>query len=376
MALMPAVAFADSKAVSVRCVDAIQKSMAALPDGPVLLNSFIVNVGPEPGDFDVTQANAAYVYDNALAGLALLASGDRAGAERIGSALELAQNQDRYWHDGRLRNAYQAGSMSQPAKLPGWWDAKSKVWREDPYQVGSQTGPVAWAMLLWTALGQTKAANRAADWLDDQLRAPQGYYGGFYGFEPNPIKLDWQSTEQNTDLMAVFGKLGRSDDANHARAFVAEMYDKVRGEFNAGVSPNGTRNPLLAADAGVWPYLAGAGEPRAARRAIEDLRTGSGIGFSSADHGIWLEGTAFAALALSKLDPGLAKTFLQTIKENISPCGYVYATVADVLSTGLTVGPSLNHNTPEKPFIYYRRPALAPTAWAVLAGLEVNPLAR
>jgi len=375
IALMPAVALAADKALSTRCIEAIQKFMAAMPDGPVLLNSFIVDAGPALSDFDVTQANAAYVYDNALAGLALLVSGDRNNADRIGAALELAQNHDRFWKDGRLRNAYQAGSMSAPAKLPGWWDVQAKAWREDPYQVGSQTGPMAWAMLLWAALGQTDAANRAGDWLDDQLRASQGYYGGFYGFEPSPLRLTWQSTEQNTDLFSVFRKLKRMDDENHARIFVERMFDSKSGQFNAGTTPDGSINPLLAADAGIWPYLSGIGQPNSALTAVHQLRNGKGIGFSGASRGIWLEGTAFASLALENSNPVLAAAFLETVEGNISPSGYVFATVSDSLSTGLTVGPSLQPHTPEKPFNYYRRPALAPTAWAVLAGLEVNPLA-
>ena len=195
-----------------------------MPDGPVLLNSYIVETGPSRADFDLTQANAAYVYDNALAGLLLLAAGHADEAGRIGQALAIAQAHDRFWKDGRLRNAYQAGAVAAPAKLPGWWDAKAGHWAEDPYQVGSQTGPVAWAMLLWSALGMRAPADAAGDWLNAQLRAPNGYYGGFYGFEPSPLKLTWQSTEQNTDLYAVFRKLGRGADAAHAGGFVQAMF--------------------------------------------------------------------------------------------------------------------------------------------------------
>lgn len=350
--------------------------MAAMPAGPVLLNSFVVETGPQPGDFDLTQANAAYVYDNALAGLALLAGGDRAGAARIGAALEMAQTHDRFWHDGRLRNAYQAGLMTAPAKLPGWWDANASTWREDAYQAGSQTGPVAWAMLLWAALDQVDAANRAGNWLDDQLRAPTGFYGGFYGFEPNPLKLVWQSTEQNTDLFAVFGRLGRAEDAGHAKSFVEAMFDRAKNTFNAGLSPAGAVNELQAADAGIWPFLAGLASAVSAQQAVNALRRGPGLGFSSASAGTWLEGTAFAALALQRINPGLAKQFLGAVEKNMAPDGYIYASIEPELSTGLTVGPAFQPNTPEKPFQYYRRPSLAPTAWAVLAGLEVNPLAR
>jgi hypothetical protein len=358
-----------------RLIAAVRDAVAAGPAGPLLLNSFIVEPGPSKSDFDVTQANAAYVYDNALAGLALLAAGDRDSAARIGQALEIAQNHDRFYKDGRLRNAYMAGAMTAPAKLPGWWDAAAGQWREDPYQVGSQTGPVAWAMLLWAALGQTSAANRAGDWLDDQLRAGAGYYGGFYGFEPAPLKLTWRSTEQNTDLFAAFTRLGRAEDAAHAKHFVAAMSDAGTGTFIAGTAPDGARNPLLAADAGTWPYLAGLGAPRSAQTAIEKLRHGNGIGFSAASGGIWLEGTAFAALVLKRQNNPLAEKFSATITANIAGNGYVYATADEILSTGLTVGPSLQPGVPAKKFNYYRRPALAPTAWAALAALDVNPLA-
>lgn len=375
MACMPAAAFAAQTSLAGRCKNAIQMAMAQLPPGPILLNSFVVDTGPNKSDFDITQANAAYVYDNALAGLALLASGDRAGAARIGRALELAQQQDRYWKDGRLRNSYQAGPMSDPAKLPGWWDETAKTWREDPYQVGSETGPVAWAMLLWTKLGQTDAANRAGNWLDDKLRAAKGYYGGFYGFEPNPMKLTWQSTEQNTDLFVAFRNLARHDDQNHAGQFVTGMFDKSRGLFNAGEAPNGDANTLLAADAGIWPFLAGLGSAASARSAITSLRRGPGIGFSAASGGTWLEGTAFASLAMQKLDTKTSHGLMTTVDQNIAPVGYVYATVQSELATGLTVGPALQPNKPEQPFNYYRRPALAPTAWAILASLAVNPLA-
>ena len=371
VAALPAMAVADEAGLAARCVGAIRAALAALPPGPALLRSYVVRTGAGASDFDVTQANAAYVYDNALAGLALLAAGHGAEARRIGTALALAQGNDRYWHDGRLRNAYQAGPMASPAKLPGWWNAKAGAWAEDPYQVGAEAGPVAWAMLLWAALGMAAPANAAADWLNRTLLAATGYYGGFYGFEPDPLKLTWQSTEQNTDLAAAFVKLGRKADAAHAARFVAAMFDPKAGRFDAGLSPAGTRNPLLAADAGIWPFLAGLGSAASAQAAIKALRRGGGIGFSAASASAWPEGTAFAALA----EPALRPAFLATIAGQISPSGYVYASVTPELSTGLTVGPALLPGQPEQPFNYFRRPALSATAWTALAAMRVNPLA-
>lgn len=372
--LAPATCFAQEPALGSCCIAAIRAALAALPAGPALLASYIVKTGSESSGFDLTQANAAYVYDNALAGLALAAAGYGQEAARIGEALAIAQARDRFWTDGRLRNAYQPGPMTQPAKLPGWWDAEAARWQEDPYQAGSQTGPVAWAMLLWMVLGMIAPANRAGDWLNRQLRARTGYYGGFYGFEPNPSKLTWQSTEQNTDLFAAFTKLRRPDDAAHAGDFVRAMFDPARAVFDAGTAPDGSRNPLLAADAGTWPYLAGLGSAGSAETAIAGLRRGAGIGFSAASSSIWPEGTAFAALALQRIDPAQATDFLATVEAQISPSGFIYAAVSDRLGTGLDVGPPAPGQLP-MPFDYFRRPALAPTAWAALSALERNPLA-
>ncbi|MDE2238885.1 MAG: hypothetical protein KGJ73_03015 [Rhodospirillales bacterium] len=355
-------------------VQAILGQMAALGDGPVLLNSYLVNTGPGADAFDLTQGNAAYVYDNALAGLLLLAAGHKPEALRIGHALTIAQAHDRKFTDGRLRNGYAAGPMTIPAKLPGFWNQKTNQWDEDPYQVGTDTGPVAWAMLLWAALGMTTPANKAGNFLDEQLRAPMGYYGGFYGYDPSQQKLTWESTEQNLDLAVAFKKLGRAEDSGHAAAFVHAAYDAQAGLFKTGLTPSGKPGAMVAADAGIWPYLAGLGDAASAANAIKALRHGAGIGFSSAGQGIWLEGTGFAALALKRMKNPLAEIFLQTISANISPQGYVYATVSPMLSTGLTVGPALQKNVPVQPFNYYRRPSLSATSWAGLAALEVNPL--
>jgi hypothetical protein len=372
-AVAPAAAFARDAGLAGRCIGAIQSALAPMRPGPALLRSYITDTGPATTDFDLTQANAAYVYDNALAGLALLAAGDRNAAVRIADALVLAQNNDRFWKDGRLRNAYQAGQFTVPAKLPGWWSEKANAWQEDPYQVGSQTGPIAWAMLLWTALGYQQAANRAGDWLNANSKAPSGYYGGFYGFEPNPQKLLWQSTEQNTDLYVAFTKLGRTADAAHAAAFVHAMFNPRASLFNAGTNPNGSPNPLLAADAGTWPYLAGLGSARSAATAIGTLQRGPGVGFSTASKTIWPEGTAFAALALQNQQDPKSTAFLATLASQISPSGYIYSATASNLATGLMVGPPAPGEAPMA-FNYYRRPALAPTAWAAMSAMKYNPL--
>jgi len=64
--------------------------------------------------------------------------------------------------------------------------------------------------------------------------------------------------------------------------------------------------------------------------------------------------------------------FLTTVEQQISPSGFIYAATS-TLSTGLTVGPPPPGRSPVA-FNYYRRPALAPTAWAALSAMGYNPL--
>jgi hypothetical protein len=263
--------------------------------------------------------------------------------------------------------------MTIPAALPGWWDADAKAWREDAYQAGSPTGPIAWAMLLWLALDNRAPAELAAGWIVSRLRPERGYEGGFYGFEPDPIPLTWRSTEQNTDLFAAFRRLGLTEPAAHAADFVHAMFNPDTRLFNAGTTPEGKPNPLLAADAGIWPYLAGLGTPASALAAIERLRRGDGIGFSEVSRTLWPEGTAFAALSLKRLNPPLASRFEASVAAERSAQGFVYSAADARLATGFAVGPPIP-GQPSQAFLYYRRPALAPTAWAALCASGTNPL--
>ncbi|HEX7390582.1 MAG TPA: hypothetical protein VF286_10755 [Acidiphilium sp.] len=367
-------------------IRAIFGRLDKIPHGPALLASY-PDTATNAGFSKFAPANdtAAYVYDNALAGLVLLAGGHALAASRIADALVLAQTHDPVFHDGRLRNAYRAGLMTKSAALPGWWDAAAKRWDEDPYQVGSETGPVAWAILLWTALRDAgvngdhydAAAQRAAGWIVTQCREKSGFSGGVFGFPPHPQKLLWRSTEQNTDLTVAFTRLGMTADAAHATSFVSAMRDPATGLFAAGLTPDGARNRLIAADANLWPYLAGLTGSAAITPTLRTLgwpRTNpEGIGFSAASRGIWSEGSAFAALALRRAgQTHLAARFLSTLGQQRSSDGYLFTTNRKSLATGLTVGPGADSSK----FAYYRVPALAPTAWAALASLGVNPLQR
>ncbi len=360
---------------------ALSARVAAL-GGPGLLRSYDV---AGAGDFDRTQANCAYVYDNAVVGLALLAAGDAAGARRIGAALVQAQQTDRFWHDGRLRNAYRAGPAEPgPYKLPGWWDAAAGRWMEDGYQAGTATGVVAWAMLLWIGLADRghgevfrAAAQHAAGWIQTQ-RAPRGYAGGVIGFEPSPQRLAWVSTEHNVDVAAAFAALGRGEAAAHARDFVAGMWQVGQGRFAIGVRPDGGLNDGSAVDANLWPLLTAFACPAwqpalawvLARHGLPP-NAPAGVDFNTDRDGIWLEGTAITGLACQRLGVD-ASRLMATLRAQTSPGGLIYAATTPTLTTGLSTG--LDNAAPD--FLYFRRPHIAPTAWAVLAQLCATPFPR
>lgn len=382
-------------------IDALRATLDAIPSGPALLASYPDRAANARfPDFAPANDTAAYVYDNALAGLALFAAGDLLRAARIGDALAIAQGHDPDFRDFRLRNAYRAGPMrvhhssilgghGLPASrgnidLAGWWDAKGGHWAEDPYQLGSEAGPIAWAILLWTALAHAgvnidryeTAAGRAADWIAATCRAPHGFTGGRFGYGTHQLHLRWVSTEQNTDLAVAFARLRRRTAATHAAGFVAAMREPGKNLYAAGLTPEGQRNGLIAADANLWPFLAGLTGDETVAPAIAALgrpaANPAGIGFTSASAAAWIEGTAFALLALRRagMAPALATRFAATLAAATTPTGYLRATTGDAVATGLKVGPGVD----ARAFVYYPVPALAPTAWAALLASNHNPL--
>ncbi|MGH7067635.1 MAG: hypothetical protein ACREFO_16895 [Acetobacteraceae bacterium] len=362
-----------------RWITPIRAAAAGL-GGPGLIASYVVRRGAAARAFDRVQARAAFTYDNALAGLALIAAGERELAFDIGEALRIGQRGDRRGFSGRVRNAYQPGRMTDPPKLAGWWDDGAGRWREDSYQTGSSSGVLAWTMLLWQALDRAAGAShfaealtRASGWLAGQ-RAAAGFAGGLLGDGGSALRF--VSAEENLDIGVALRELGDNALAAHALSFVRSMWDPRQGRFEAGLTPAGQRNFLAAADANLWPQIA-AGMPAHLRPALRFVLTRlgqhqgalSGIGFSAGFAGIWLEGTAFATLALRLVrNEALAERFAATLAAETSAGGLLYACSTPALETGLaTAGPG------SKPFLYFRRPALAPTAWAVLASLETSP---
>jgi hypothetical protein len=356
--------------------------IAAAPAGPAFLASY-----PTAGDGPLK--DTAFLYDNAAATIALVACNDVLAARRIGDAILFAQIRDRAWHDGRLRNAYAAGSFSAPLKLSGWWDPYKNRWLEDRYQVGSDTGNMAWAMLALLALDRATndpryraGAVRLGAWLERwrDTRGPGGFTGGTFGHEPSPDALQWKSTEHNTDLAAAFTALAETTGDKHwlaqahaAEAFVRAMWMPDRTRFAVGTATDGaTPNPLLALDAQIWPLLALRDTARytsVLATVRRDLSQSNGYAYSEARDGLWTEGTAQVAL-LANLSgrPREAADLGKVIATMRTKDGGYYASSTSALPTGFMLD-----TDPTKPREYFHIVHLAALAWAALAERRFDP---
>jgi hypothetical protein len=360
------------------------RTMASQPAGAVLLASY-------PSERSGALSKAAFTYDNAAAAIALVACGRVDQARRIGEALLLALDHDRYWHDGRLRNGYAAGAIgAEPLRLAGWWDVKSQRWLEDGYQAGSDSGNMAWAMLALLTLDAASGdqryrtgALRLAQWVEGALdtRGAGGFIGGYLGNEPVPQRQRWKSTEHNTDLVAAFDRLGSVTGDAHwrqraalAASFVNAMWNSGCGCFAVGTGEDGeTVNPLLALDAQVWPLMALPGMVK--KRAVvvqgidKDLRFQSGYTYSHAGGGLWVEGTAQMAVLQQLLhhEPQ-ARALRVAIDTQRTANGGYYASGAAATPTGFMLA-----TDPTVPRVYFRLEHLGAAAWAALADRGYNP---
>ncbi|OGF58663.1 MAG: hypothetical protein A2Y62_03925 [Candidatus Fischerbacteria bacterium RBG_13_37_8] len=353
-------------------------------------------------DFDMIMRNAAFTYDNSVALIAFLASGDLKRARLIADALVYAQKHDRYFEDNRIRNAYQGGDLIlwpgwipngkiNTARMPGWYDKCQEKWLEDEYQVSTATGNVAWAMLALIAFYEVAGENQYLDavrdfgqWVESNCRDARGnggYTGGFQGWEkPGQIKLMYKSTEHNIDLYSAFRKLyfitGEKkwyERALHARKFFLSMWDKNDGKFWIGTLDDGTtiNKSVIPVDVQAWALLALGTESlkyiKALTYAENHLKVGNGFDFNQDCDGIWLEGTAQMAAAyyyVGQTEKGdLLVSFLRGMQD---ASGGFPAANKDGLTTGLDLPDG-------SPWLYYKRLHVGATAWFILAEKHINP---
>jgi hypothetical protein len=365
---------------------------------------------PSPvGIFDLANRQVAYTYDNALALLAFLAEGSEDSLRRarlIGDAFAYAtaSGHDRFYDDGRVRDAYAAGDLTVApgwtpngragtVAIPGYYDEPRKVFVEMG-QDGISTGNNAWAMLALLALhrrtGEPRyldAARRIAQFVL-RFRNDQGTYQGFRGGldhpeAPSPVQRPWASTEHNLDLFAAFSLLapldpagGWTSQADHARQLVEAMWDESQGCNLTGTTDPAARNPSpLPEDVQSWAVLA---LPDALRlhpgllacAEHNHLTTDAGFrgfDFNEDKDGVWFEGTAHMAAAYRRAGrPQDADAFIATLgrAQGTPPFGDgngIAAASRDGLTTGFTGN------------FYFLRLHIGATAWAALAQLAFNP---
>ena len=344
-------------------------------------------------DFERTMQDVAFTYDNAVAALAFIASGDQQRSQQIVDALVYAQNHDRFYKDDRIRNSYRAGKLAASdgrVLLPGWYDTKANRWVEDEFQVSTHTGNVAWAMLALLGYYETyggqpylASAERMGEWVEQHCRDSRGvggYIGGYSGWEPSPNVLRYKSTEHNLDLYAAFWRLysitsnsAWKERANAAKKFVLSMWDEEEGKFWTGTKLDGVtvNRETIPLDVQAWAplVLREEGKPywQALDYAQKKLRVGDGFDFNQDRDRIWYEGTAQMAVAYQYTgQPDKSKPLLSTLLAAQDASGGIPAVNRDGLTTGFALPTG-------EPWFYFHRLHVGATAWMVFAEKGVNP---
>jgi hypothetical protein len=266
----------------------------------------------------------------------------------------------------------------------GWWNSTDQRWREDAYQVGTATGNVAWAGLALITLAETtkderfrQAAQKLGHWIvANTMDKKGGFTGGIFGDVNASTKETWKSTEHAADLAALFARLKMPEAHRHARQFLTFVFDKRAGHFPTGLGTDGEtiNNATSGLDAQLWPLLLpdAAVEWQSALGYAEKAHgVPGGFDFNDDRDGLWLEGTAQAALVYRYLGRAAdADRALGEVAKHVSPGGYIWATREPEITTGLAIGP----DSVTDDFRYYRLPHLGATAWAALAANGWNPL--
>src|SRR5258708_2251539 len=358
--IAPSTAKTDRKDVSTKYCNALARAVASAGNGggAVFVRSY--EPGSDEAGLPLGLASTAFVYDNALAAIALVACGDVHNATLIGDALSAATRKDRTFADGRVRNAYRAGRVDEGAPLlPGWWDDRSKIWAEDPAQDGTSTGNVAWAALALLTLHQATAntsylsdAERLLDWMIGNVSSGSGFRGGFHGYDPQQTKLSWMSTEHNADVYAVATWLFRLTADSRFQAAASEARRLLDRTFQNNHFLLGTKNDgsladdsMLALDVQLWPWMAAPDGPSKWRAALDfaakNLSVDDGFDFNGDRDGIWVEGTAQASLAYRIAgDRVRGEQLLMGLEQDRTQSGLLNATRKPRLTTGLSLDPT------------------------------------
>jgi hypothetical protein len=397
---------------------------------------------PDHGTIRLTQSytdqaglfSTAFTYDNALAVLAHLAcpaGGSRAAA--LGNALLYAQTHDPAYDDGRLRQAYNVGPYTfyDGSPQPDGFvraDGTANVGTQFGF-TGTAVGDMAWAGIALCALARRTGerrfltgAVRIGEWIERVGRTDEPLGGYKFGVNGANEKLPFTSTEHNTDLVGLFGRLARltgdgvwRERRARARAFVEKMWEPSGGFFYTGTNDGVTVNKSpIPEDTQTWTHLALASEAHArsldwaaAELAVRDTadrpnstvpagQSYEGVTFSSASllanegapiadgqprpdrNGVWFEGTAHLALALRDRghagDERRARRLLGSIERAQDLLGSAQTVGGTALPAGSGVVSASSPLDTGFGFGYYPYRHTGATAWYLLAAARANPL--
>ncbi|MCP5005601.1 MAG: S8 family serine peptidase [Planctomycetes bacterium] len=340
--------------------------------------------------------NSSFVYDNALALLTFLARGnndDLRRAKLLADAFIYAQNNDRFYTDGRLRNAYMSGDLidylTGKVRIPGWWDPVEERWYEDQFQASTHTGNLAWTMIALTSyyekIGGSQyltATETLGEWIEMETRDTRGaggYTGGYDGWEPTPQKITWKSTEHNIDVyvafMRIYGITGDKkweERALHAKNFIDTMWNAAGNHFWTGTLEDGitTNTNNIPLDIQAWALMALYSYNSALGWAGDNCFTEhhgfKGFDFNNDNDGVWFEGTAQMAVAYQINEENSKSDFYitelrkaQAFANNTNAKGIV-AACHDGVTTGFD-------------WEYFSRLHIGATAWYIFSEIGYNP---
>ncbi|MEV0226653.1 Tat pathway signal sequence domain protein [Streptomyces sp. NPDC050704] len=380
--------------------------------------------------------STAFTYDNALAVLAHLAAGTADGRGRavvLGDALLYAQAHDPAYDDGRLRQAYNVGpyvffdGVPQPDGFVRA-DGTANVGTQFGF-TGTAVGDMAWAGIALSALARRTGARRflagavrIGEWIERNARTDEPLGGYKFGVDGAGAKLPFSSTEHNTDLVCLFGRLGRltgervwGERRARAEAFVKKMWEPGEGFFYTGTNDGVTVNRApIPEDAQTWTHLALDSRSysrsldwAAAELAVLDRsdrpnstvpagQSYEGVTFSSASlladeeapiaefqprpdrNGVWFEGTAHLALALrdrgGRGDEVRARRLIASVERAQELLGGAQTVGGKALPERSGVVSASSPLDTGFGFGYYPYRHVGATAWYLLAVTRTNPL--
>ena len=355
------------------------------------------------------KSDEAYLYDNAITLYALSEAGAAAHAEILADAIVYAQNHDRAFHDGRLRNVYLGGDPAAAAgrsvggingavPLPGFW--QNGKWLEDCYAVSSSAGNISWTVIALLKASEVvseekkaeyiAAADKAGEFLLGLSSESGGFTAGFEGWDDVQEKAGYKSTEHNLALMAAFSALSdimKTDNpqksaeyeaaSESARKFIFSMYDRELSCFYTGTTEDGltVNKSVLPLDTNALSVLAFGEKLEDADKVLtfikRSMSVGAGFDFSAGDlDGVWNEGTAQMALCCHM--KGMNEEYsamMGYLKTQEYKDGGIPAADRDGVSTGFFLS-----GTAEL-WEYYNTLSIGATGWYALAQLKANPLA-